>query len=161
MAIKLNRVKRWNTIRRYIKENWGINVYFSSKHCNYYSAWVYVTKEDDSYVESLNHPDLTNQGPPRTLAASQTLVNRTHGRESGSDEESSGGDLGGEGGSHRPNKNPTHSCLSVFEVSEITVGKGIKTHTELLALANEQKKEGKTDLAEFVLHKGPKLLQQH
>ena len=81
MAIKLNKVKRWNTIRRYIKENWGINVYFSSKHCNYYSVWVYVTKEDDSYVESPNHPDLTNQGPPRTLAASQTLVDMGESRE--------------------------------------------------------------------------------
>ena len=28
MAIKLNKVKLWNTIRRYIKENWGINVHF-------------------------------------------------------------------------------------------------------------------------------------
>jgi len=160
MAIKLNKVKRWNTIRRYIKENWGINVHFSSKHCNYYSAWVYVTKEDDSYVESPNHPDLTNQGPPRTLAASQTLVNRTHGRESGSDKESSGGDSGEEGGSRRPNKNPRRSRLSVFEVSEIAVGKGIKTRTELLALANEQKKEGKTDLAEFVLNRGPKAVAE-
>ena len=160
MAIKLNKVKRWNTIRRYIKENWGINVHFSSKHCNYYSAWVYVTKEDDSYVESPNHPDLTNQGPPRTLAASQTLVNRRHGRESGSDKESSGGDSGEEGGSRRPNKNPRRSRLSVFEVSEIVVGKGIKTRTELLALAKEQKKEGKTDLAEFVLNRGPKAVAE-
>jgi len=160
MAIKLNKVKRWNTIRRFIKENCGINVHFSSKHCNYYSAWVYVTKEDDSYVESPNHPDLTNQGPPRTLAASQTLVNCTHGREPGSEKESSGGDLGEEGDLRRPNKNPRHSRLSVIEVSEIAVGNGIKTSTELLALANEQKKEGKTDLEEFVLNRGPKAVTE-
>ena len=78
MAIELDKIKRWNTIRRYIKEKWGINVHFSSKHCNYHSAWVYVTKEDGSYLESPNHPDLTNEGPPQTLAASQALVNRTH-----------------------------------------------------------------------------------
>ena len=78
MAIELDKIKRWNTIRRYIKEKWGINVHFSSKHCNYHSAWLYVTKEDGSYLESPNHPDLTNEGPPQTLAASQALVNRTH-----------------------------------------------------------------------------------
>ena len=50
-------------------EKWEINVHFSNKHCNYYSAWVYVTKEDGSYLESPNHPDLTNEVPPRTLAA--------------------------------------------------------------------------------------------
>ena len=33
-----------NTIRCYVTEKWGINVHFSNKHCNYYSAWVYVTK---------------------------------------------------------------------------------------------------------------------
>ena len=157
MAIKLDKVKRWNTIRRYIKEKWGINVHFSSKHCSYYSAWVNVTKEDDSYLESPNHPELTNEGPPRTLAASQALVNRTHMREQlGSDKESSDGNSAEEGSSSQPDKNPRRSRLSVFEVSEIAVGKGIKTRTELLALANEQKQEGKTDLAEFILNRGPK-----
>lgn len=51
-------------------------------------------------------------------------------------------------------------CLSVFEVLEITVGKGIKTRTELLALADEQKQEGKTDLAEFILNRGPKAVAE-
>ena len=38
--------------------------------------------------------------------------------------------------------------------------KGIKTRTELLALANEQKQEGKTDLAEFILNRGPKAVAE-
>ena len=50
--------------------------------------------------------------------------------------------------------------MSVFEVSEIAVGKGIKTRTELLALANEQKQEGKTDLVEFILNRGPKAVAE-
>ena len=45
-------------------------------------------------------------------------------------------------------------------MSEIIVGKGIKTRTELLALTNEQKKEGKTDLAEFILNRGPKAVAE-
>ena len=45
-------------------------------------------------------------------------------------------------------------------MSEIAVAKGIKTHTELLALANQQKQERKTDLAEFILNRGPKAVPE-
>ena len=38
--------------------------------------------------------------------------------------------------------------LLVYDVSQIAIEKGIKTRMELLAMANSQKKEGKTDLAE-------------
>ena len=45
-------------------------------------------------------------------------------------------------------------------MSEIIVEKGIKTRTELLALANEQKMEGKTDITEFVVTPGPKVVAE-
>ena len=67
-------------------------------------------------------------------------------REPGSDQENSDGDSAQEGSSRRPDKKLRRSRLSVFEVSEIAVGKGIKPRTWLLALANKQKQEGKTDL---------------
>ena len=138
MAIKLNKLKRWNPIRSYIREKRGINVHFSSKHCNYYTAWAYVTKEDGSFLESPDHPDLTNAGPPRTMAASQTLVRRTcTSAESASEKEASCSDSGEEDCSRKPDKKSRHKArLSIFEVSEIAVSKGIKSRTELLALAN-------------------------
>lgn len=40
----------------------------------------------------------------------------------------------------------------MFEVSEIAVSKGIKTNLELLALAERQKAERKTDLAQFIVN---------
>lgn len=40
----------------------------------------------------------------------------------------------------------------MFEVSEIAVSKGIKTYLELLALAERQKAERKTDLAQFIVN---------
>ena len=43
-----------------------------------------------------------------------------------------------------------------FDVSQIAVARGIKTRVKLLALAFKQKKEGKTDLAEFVANRGAK-----
>ena len=46
--------------------------------------------------------------------------------------------------------------LSNLEVSEIVLKNVIKQDVELLALANEQKNEGKNDLAEFVLCRSEK-----
>ncbi len=50
--------------------------------------------------------------------------------------------------------------LSNFKVSEYLLKNNIKNDTELLALANIQKEEGKTDLAEFILKKTPKALNE-
>ena len=50
--------------------------------------------------------------------------------------------------------------LSVYDVSQLAVKKGIKTRLGLLALANEQKKEGKVDLAQFIANRGPKVVAE-
>jgi len=125
-AIKLDRQQRWLSVRDYLQTSQNIQVNFSNNHCNYYSAWVYTTKEDQSYIFSDNHPDLTN-GPPRTMAASQE---RTH--------------------SHidAPRANRKVKRLRPFDVSTIITSKGIKSALELMALAKVQKDEGKLDLTE-------------
>ena len=48
----------------------------------------------------------------------------------------------------------------MFEVSEIAVSKGINTYTELLAHAQRQKREGKTDLIEFIVNRGRKMVEE-
>ena len=48
----------------------------------------------------------------------------------------------------------------MFEVSEIAVSKGIQTYTELLALAQRQKREGKIDLAEFIVNRWRKTVEE-
>ena len=62
----------------------------------------------------------------------------------------------------RPSRNePTarrKGRLSAYEVSEIVLEKGIRNVTELHALASEQKSEGKTDLAEFIFNRAPRVV---
>ena len=50
--------------------------------------------------------------------------------------------------------------MSSFELSEIIVTKGMKTRTELLAYANKQKSEGKNDIAEFIVNRGPRVVSE-
>ena len=42
----------------------------------------------------------------------------------------------------------------------MAVQKGIKSRLELLSLANQEKKEGKTDLAEFIANRGYKAVEE-
>ena len=59
-----------------LEEVYCIEVNFSSVHHNYYSAWQYVTKEDESYEDSDQHPDLRNTPQPRTERASEETRRR-------------------------------------------------------------------------------------
>ena len=56
LAIKLTQNQRWLTSKKYLMGNYGVSVHYSSVHHNYYSAWKYVTKSDEDYVQSDEHP---------------------------------------------------------------------------------------------------------
>ena len=160
LAIKLDRNQRWMMSKRYLQRTYGIAVHYSSRHHNYYSAWLYVTKSDREFSESSGHPDLRNRGEPRTDLASKgrrQSARRGHDTEQGGDGDETSNSDGSE-----PDRNESNNLrkrrLSAFEVSEIVVQKGIKSVTELQALASEQKSEGKTDLAEFIVNRAPRVV---
>jgi hypothetical protein len=136
MALKLNRCQRWLPVRQYIQSEFGINVHFSNRHINYYTAWTYATKDDETPLQSENHPILL--GPPRTAAASQV-----HSQQHSQD----------------PAEPPTkrrRSRLTNFEVGNLIREQRLKSRTELLAFADMQQQEGKSDLSEFIFNRGKK-----
>ena len=55
-------------------------------------------------------------------------------------------------------KNKKPSRLSSLDVSEFMVENNIKSETELFAIADEQKRAGKKDLANFALSRSTKAL---
>ena len=61
LAIKLDRNQRWMMSKRYLQRTYGITVHYSSRHHNYYSALLYVTKSDRDFKESSGHPDLRSE----------------------------------------------------------------------------------------------------
>ena len=102
--------------------------------------WKYTTKEDSEYFESPSHPDLANSRPPQTSQASQAKVDKN--------------------GSVTKSSRKRKNRLSIYQVSQIAVAKGIKSRLELLVLASRQKKEGKEDLAEFIANRGNKVVDE-
>ena len=132
MGVKLDRQQRWLAVRDRIFADHHINVNFSDGHQNYYSAYLYATKEDPSPLHSPDHPDLTNAGPPRTDAASRARLETEE----------------------IPIEVPKVTRLTKLDVSLMVVEKNITTYLALLALAKVQKDEGKLDLFQFIVTKG-------
>ena len=139
MAVKLNARRRWLKIRNYLDERQGLKVNFSARHSNYYSAWQYTTKEDENYLQSNNHPDLTNTPAPNTSRATERHTRLANGG--------------------RKRKKSSQS-LSVYDVSQIAVKNGIKTRLQLLVLAQKHKSEGKLDLAQFIANRGSQVVDE-
>ena len=118
-----------------------------------------MTKSDEDYVQSDEHPRLQDAANSKTSNASQARCKRktkpparySVAQESTLEDE----DEIGEGPSSG-RKNKRKRRMTAFEVSQIIVEGNIKSLTELQALALEQKGEGKTDLAEFLINRNPR-----
>ena len=127
-----------------------------------------TTKKDRYVRESKDHPDLWDSKPPKTESAS---ISRKHKVVENEDDEPSNYS------SHNNDDNSSEgldsaSCskqsrtkqrkkrMTSFELSELIVRKGMKSRTELLAYANEQKLTGKSDIAEFIVNRGPRVVSE-
>jgi hypothetical protein len=157
IVVKLTQNQRWLTSKRFLMENYGVSVHYSSAHHDYYSAWRYVTKSDKDFVQSENHPRLREAPKPKTTNASRARctkrkVKRPARYSSAQDTLLEDEDEEGE----RPTARKRKKRLTAFEVSQIMVEGNIKNLIELQALAFEQKEEGKTDLAEFLVNRTPR-----
>ena len=95
-------------------------------------------------MQSPDHPDLTSSAPPRTMAATQRKRQNKN----------------ADANANKPKKVLKEIRLTNLAVSDLILKKNIKTRPELLALANAQKQEGKTNLAEFVFNKGKKKVRR-
>ena len=138
MCIKINRNKRLMPVKQKMFQEHGVQLHFSSAHTNYYSAWKYTTKSDKSFIQSTEHPDLTEQNSPKTKAATKNCIRK------------------------KVNKNETakKKLLAVPEVSNIIRTKQIKTKQQLYALTEIQRKEGKSNLYGFIITKSAKKVSE-
>ena len=141
MAVKLSKRARWLQVRNYIDQTHGIQVNFSENHSGYYSAYQYLTKEDKETVHSPNHPDL--QDPPQTQRAIAGKRTKAIERRNG-----------------RSKKVRKVKRLSVYDVTKLMKAKQITTRLQLVCLAVEQEREGKTSLAEFIANRGNRVVDE-
>ena len=66
VSIKLSAPKRWNPVKTYLAQRYGICVHFSESSATCYAAFKYISKTNKNVYESSNHPDLKDVGSPKT-----------------------------------------------------------------------------------------------
>lgn len=171
LCLKLNKPQRWLPSKRYLKEQHKISVHFSSVHTNYFTAWKYVTKQDNDALYSPGHPDLSDSAGPSTMKAHKAKVDRkmtkrkqekalhlNDGEGFSAAQACEEGDEACDEEINLSRERVRNKRITAFQVSEIVVNKNMKTRTDLLALAHEQKLVGKTNLAEFIVNRGRKVV---
>ena len=129
----MNKKTSWFNVRQYLESQFEVKVNFSSTHNTYYSSYKYVVKVNLQAITSDNHPDLGET--PRTETA---IVARKNRNQKGS---------------------PKKKCkerLSIYDVTQLIQSRSIKSGLELVCLAVQQKKKGKSCLAEFIANRGGK-----
>ena len=146
VCVRLSGPKRWNPVKNALIEKHGVVVNFSESHENYYSAYKYVCKTDKNVHQSANHPDLQELGSPPTKKCMSAYKSMCKKRKSN-------------GKQNEKPKEKKVRRLSNLDVSEFLVANDIKCEIELFAKASEQKDAGKKDLANFLVSRSPKLLQ--
>ena len=147
LAVKLSSNKRWLGVKTLMQSRHGVVLNFKDCHANYYDAYKYVIKEDAEPYLSENHPDLSSAWtPPTTKAtkAKQGGKRRSLKYPSSKDKASS---------------NKKQRRLSNLEFSDFILKNHVKDEIELFSIAKNQKEEGKTDVAEFILNRNPKSLK--
>ena len=138
MAIKLAKKARWMQVKNYLAEKFGIQVNFSDNHSTYYSAYRYVTKDDTDVLHSFGHPDLSDAAP-RTEVAIGSRKKKARARATG-----------------EKRKRSRAERLSIFDVCQIAQNKRITSRLQLVNLAVQQNREGKSSLAQFIANRGNK-----
>lgn len=147
VSLKLSGPKRWISVKESLVKNNGVVVNFSDSHENYNSAYKYVCKEDTEVQHSKRHPNLKAIGSPSTKKATQAYRKK---RKSINSQEQPTNTNG--------SKNIKVKRLSNIDISEYMIKNNIHRDTELMAAANQRKKEGEKDLVNFILGKSPKHL---
>ena len=124
-------------------EKYGIQVNFSDNHSSYYSAYRYVTKEDHEALHSPGHPDLF-EVVPRTEAAITSRKRKAKAK--------------GKGLAKK--RSQRSERLSVYDVFQIVQSKSITSRLQLVCLAIERNREGKSSLPQFIANKGNKAVDE-
>ena len=138
MALKLTSRMRWARVKQYLESSRDIRVHFSDEHNTYYSAYKYVTKEDEDYLLSENHPNL--QDPPSTEQA--IAANKAKGKKI------------------KKKTTKKRKRYSTSDVVDIIRQNKIKTRLELINLAMVQKEQGKSELSDFIANRGRKVVNE-
>lgn len=147
LVLKLSTKKRWLSVKNQLMEHNGIVLHFSDGHDDYWDAYDYVTKEDDQFITSNDHPEK----PVRPSQTKKAIAAHRKKRREGDGQvpcssKSTSADPPAKRTRHR---NSRRNALRPLDVQVLICDRGMNSPDELLALGEEQRVQGQRDLADF------------
>ena len=123
-ALKLTGCKKWLSVKNRIAEKHGIEVNFSEKHNFYLSPYRYVCKSEQEVAHSENHPPgLLTAASPKTKKSVAGFRAACATKRTSTEEESSCVVA------------KKRKSLTSLDLEEFLQERGIRSYTELLAIA--------------------------
>ena len=164
LSLKLNGVKKWSAVKDNINKDEDIVVHFSNKPSYYIASYKYVTKEDQDVYHSPGHPNLKDVSSPTTKKCTLAYRKKRRSMKELTDV-CEGSATTTNDDSSLSSRTPTKTGYKVkrltnLEVSDFIAGNRISNSTELFAVANSRKVDGQRDLANFVLSRSTKVLEE-
>ena len=136
MSIKFDGNRRWLKSKEYLTKHYGVTLHFSENH-DYYTAYKYVTKNDQETLHSEGHPDLKLASAPRTERAISTR--RKTSKQKRCDKETKSINSSCLLSTTKDKEKPPRCTrLTAHEVGKTIVKNGIKNDIELMVLAKQQ-----------------------
>ena len=157
VSLKLSHSKKWKKVKEDIHRKEKISVHFSDYHSEYISAYRYVCKNDSDVYHSGEHPDLkeitTSKTSKCTIAYRQSRK-RVRELSTVAEQPTQSNAVAEQPVQKKPRR------LSNLDVSDFLVKHEVKNSTQLFALAKTRKDDGQSDLANFVLSRSSKSLNE-
>lgn len=140
-ALKLTGVKKWVSVKERIQRTYGIVVNFSDRHDYYLSAYRYVNKEDENVAHSKDHPNLSEAKSPSTKKSIAANKRKSSDKSN-------------------PCQAKKRLRLTNQEAAMFIRKNNIHTYTELLAVAEERRKEELKDISDFIFNRQENFLRE-
>ena len=134
LALKLDRLRRWLSIKQEMVDRFDVVLNFRDFTRNYHAAWSYVLKDDVNFIQSVDHPPMIRDAPPRTARASAARGEAARGNEGG-------------GGRGKKKDKPVRMSALAFTI--LIRKEKIKRMLELYSFIKKEEKAGRYQLAEF------------
>ncbi|MEE8288754.1 MAG: hypothetical protein V3R25_04995 [Nitrosomonadaceae bacterium] len=136
LALKLDKARRWKTVRALLKSEYQIDVDFTEWHDSYHKAHEYVSKQDMHYRTSPGHPPIDNAPPTANAIATKRRLAFERAEAAAAGE--------------NPAKKAKRETLHAKDMFGILIPNKIRNQKQLARLAKVQQRQGNNDLVDWI-----------
>ena len=147
-AVNFSGPNRWEPIKLYLEDTYGILAHFSVKHLGYNAAYKYIIKSDGCYLTSDDHSNLDTMKVPKTKRGMKGNALKRQNKSAVTS---------------TPVKKSTKTVrkrLSKEGVAQFMINNNIRTEAELMTEAKKKEQASEPELWSLIITEPKRTLQE-